>query len=568
MGNLLGMVGRWVGKNLLSLLLIMAVLVAAGLIQKEVEAYLLTRDAIAALRHGKAQLGADLSQQAMQSAQRAGRLKTEGDAALARRIAEIDHTLGQQSAGQGAPSDLAACVLLGGDACSRYFAGLRQGAEVALLAHEREVLASFRGAIALENAALELQRLRQLHVAVYADYRASEAAVAAFKRTHPSWWLPLSDAHRQLQPLVLQRDQLFARNKLAFEAFMRQQRALDALKKGAVVVAQWQHKVDIALLPLNEEIRSREHAYQQNGVARLFESVHTVIPTALTILLAIMLAPIGIKGFLYFVIAPIAARRAPITVLAGVSGHIDGVAGLLHGDADRLKISGVSQAITIDQSEELLIHPEYLQSSARLGQKDTRWLLDWSYPLSSLAAGLFGLTRIRTTSSDTTVVSATKDPLSEVGVIALPPGSALVFQPHRLIGVVQATDQPVHITRHWRLGSLNAWLTLQLRYLVFHGPVKLVVAGCRGVRVEAAGQGRSINQAATIGFSANLAYSTVRCETFGAYLLGKQELFNDHFDGGPGFYVYEEMPHGGQKTGLFGRGLEGFTDSVLKVFGV
>ncbi|MCK7502947.1 MAG: hypothetical protein MZV70_01815 [Desulfobacterales bacterium] len=33
-------------------------------------------------------------------------------------------------------------------------------------------------------------------------------------------------------------------------------------------------------------------------------------------------------------------------------------------------------------------------------------------------------------------------------------------------------DRPMQITRHWRLGSLSAWLTLQLRYIVFHGPAK------------------------------------------------------------------------------------------------
>ncbi len=50
--------------------------------------------------------------------------------------------------------------------------------------------------------------------------------------------------------------------------------------------------------------------------------------------------------------------------------------------------------------------------------------------------------------------------------------------------------------------------------------------------------------------------------------MGKQELFNDSFAGGDGFYVYEEMPHGRAKTGIFGRGIEGLTDSVLKVFGI
>ncbi len=111
-------------------------------------------------------------------------------------------------------------------------------------------------------------------------------------------------------------------------------------------------------------------------------------------------------------------------------------------------------------------------------------------------------------------------------------------------------------------------MELVLRFLIFHGPAKLIVKGCRGIRVEQAGKGRSINQAATIGFSANLAYSNTRCETFASYLMGKQELFNDKFAGENGFYFYEETPHFGKKTGITGRGIEGVTDSILKIFGI
>ena len=142
--------------------------------------------------------------------------------------------------------------------------------------------------------------------------------------------------------------------------------------------------------------------------------------------------------------------------------------------------------------------------------------------------------------------------------------------PVRLAGLVKPSDVPAVITRHWRLGSLHAWLTLQLRYLVFHGPCRLVLKGCRGVCAEEPqpGQPRLINQSATLGFSANLDYRTTRCETFISYLRGKEGLFNDLFGGGPGRFIYEQMPSAERRGGVTGRGLEGFADAVLKVFGI
>jgi uncharacterized protein (AIM24 family) len=125
----------------------------------------------------------------------------------------------------------------------------------------------------------------------------------------------------------------------------------------------------------------------------------------------------------------------------------------------------------------------------------------------------------------------------------------------------------VRIVPRWNLG-FGALVTLQFRYLVFQGPVRLVVGGCRGVRQEPAGSGRSIDQNQTVGFSANLDYAPRRSETFGAYLLGVNGLFNDSFAGGPGIYVYEEMPYSGRRAGVTGRGLEGVTDVLLKLFGI
>jgi uncharacterized protein (AIM24 family) len=177
------------------------------------------------------------------------------------------------------------------------------------------------------------------------------------------------------------------------------------------------------------------------------------------------------------------------------------------------------------------------------------------------------LTRVRATGAESGVVSSTRDPFSEVGVIALPAGSALVLHPRNLVGLKQSVDRPIRIRRRW-LFTLSALITLQFRYLIFEGPGTLIVQGNRGIRIEQAGRGRSIDQRATIGFSADLDYAPRRSETFGAYLMGLRGLFNDNFSGGSGFCVYEEMPYYGRRAGITGRGLEGLTDGLLKVFGI
>ena len=52
------------------------------------------------------------------------------------------------------------------------------------------------------------------------------------------------------------------------------------------------------------------------------------------------------------------------------------------------------------------------------------------------------------------------------------------------------------------------------------------------------------------------------------YLRGHEDLFNDLFAGGPGWFVYEEMPARDRRYGIAGRGLEGLADAFLKAFGI
>ena len=295
---------------------------------------------------------------------------------------------------------------------------------------------------------------------------------------------------------------------------------------------------------------------------KLLGAVSAQLPKALWILAGVMLAPVLIKALLYFVLAPLAQALRPIRILP--DDRAPAIPPPLR--------SAVSLSVEVAPDEEILVHPDFVQSSSLPARKQTQWFLNARLPFSSLAAGLFALTRIRPEGAEPTrvVVSSQNDPLGEIGLIELPAGAAMVVQPRSLAGVVKPVGVPVRITRHWRLGSLHAWLTLQLRYLVFHGPCRLILKGCRGVRAEQPepGRPRLINQSATLGFSANLDYRNTRCETFVAYLRGKEDLFNDLFAGGPGWFVYEELPAAGRRAGLTGRGLEGVTDAVLKAFGI
>jgi uncharacterized protein (AIM24 family) len=295
---------------------------------------------------------------------------------------------------------------------------------------------------------------------------------------------------------------------------------------------------------------------------RLLAAIQARLPLALAILAGVLLLPVLIKTFFYFVLAPLASRLPPIRILPNDQSPV----------VPQPLPSAVSVTIDIAPGDELLVQADFLQSSSRPASKRTQWFLNARLPFASLASGMYALTRIRPEGEASTraVVSSQQDAFGEVGIVELPEGAAMVLQPRSLAGVVKPAATPLRISRHWRLGSLHAWLTLQLRYLVFHGPCRLVLKGCRGVRAEEPqpGQPRLINQSATLGFSANLEYKTTRCETFVAYLRGKEDLFNDLFAGQPGRFIYEEMPAGGRRGGITGRGLEGLADAVLKAFGI
>jgi len=332
-----------------------------------------------------------------------------------------------------------------------------------------------------------------------------------------------------------------ATSRAALPAFAVDQQALDAVTQD-----------------LSDRLEQAGTAVTANWFARYASPVLRVLPVALMVLLSSFAAHFFIKLLFYYVLAPLAARRKPIQLEAAPA--VQGV---------QASASAVSQDIHLAPGEELLILPGFLQSSSTAAIKNTKLVLDWSCLWTSIVSGMLVLTRVRTSSrDDRVVVSSDVDAVSEIALVTIPSGAAMVFQPHGLVGVVYPSATPLKIERRWRLFSAHAWLTLQLRYLIFRGPVTLIVKGTRGVRVEPAGQGRIISQFATLGFSAHLHYATVRSETFWPYYHNQTPLLQDKFDGANGSYVYDETPRFGKAGGFFSRGLEGLTDAVMKVFGI
>lgn len=434
---------------------------------------------------------------------------------------------------------------------------------------------SLEAAEALQNSTAALRRLE--------DEARSKRAEADRLRAQ---WRQLSAAHPVAQqlpwsPVGAELDRLKAQvERLQQEAATahRRHREVAAAAVLSREVSDWlraRATLDLAQATL-QEARSQQaalaQALERNGwrrlqlqVKRFLDDKPGVFMIALAILLAAMFSRLAVKLLLYYVVAPLASRARPVRLLGAFEPRAFARAA---SPAAPGRISSESVTVQLAAGEELLVRPDCLQSSSERSGKRTAWLLNPKLPFTSLLSGMYLLTRVRAPEGDHLVLSPTHDAFDELCVIELPAGAAFVCQPRALAGVVQPLGSRVRVTRHWRLGSLHAWLTFQLRFLVFHGPCRLVLKGRRGVRMEAAGGGRLIDQAATLGFDASVPWSNTRCETFVPYWLGKDRLFNDRFGGIDGSYVYEERPLDRRGNALVGRGLEGLSETVLKLFGI
>ncbi len=281
---------------------------------------------------------------------------------------------------------------------------------------------------------------------------------------------------------------------------------------------------------------------------------------ALLILAALIVIPFLWKLAAYYLIAPITESSEPILLGAESPG----------GESVTATPSHPAQRIQLHENDVLMTKVDYLQGSMGGFEKKTKWLMDWRYPFSSMAAGLFMLTRIHNTgcASGQVTLSTSEDATEELAVLDIPQGKSMVFRPHYLVAVSHPLGQPPRIRSRWVFGKLHAWVNLRFRYLIIDGPAKLVFSAQRGVQVEEVlpeWPGRRVNSHLTAAFSPHLSHSPKRAETFIAYLRGKNALFDDFFQGHG--HVIQQQVTGGKRNPV-ARIWEGIFGAIGKVFGI
>lgn len=162
--------------------------------------------------------------------------------------------------------------------------------------------------------------------------------------------------------------------------------------------------------------------------------------------------------------------------------------------------------------------------------KETSPWWQWKALGISFASGMVPCTKV-TNPTDQPVRTALTSTQAEIEIaeIALDDQAEIVLHPRHIVAI----RGPIQAEARWRLFHLHAWLTGQIRYLIFRGPGSLYVAAPRGVdsfQVETPNRQR-ISQSLVVGFDTKLSYSVDRTETFWPYYRGVSSLFDDCFEG-------------------------------------
>ncbi len=242
------------------------------------------------------------------------------------------------------------------------------------------------------------------------------------------------------------------------------------------------------------------------------------LPWLAPTILALVLAPITWASILYFIVSPMAMMNRPLGFSSTPTEPMS------------LTVSGSKFDVVVHPGESLYTRNGLVTRrmvTNRLRMKTRVWRLN--RPGISFVAGLFPCTiATNDTEKPHSLTLSPSDPDLEIAELSLEEGSSIVLHPHNIVAI----KGPITVHVKWRIFSLNAWLTCQIRYLIFSGPGSLYLSAPRGIsEIEIGDATQAVEQHLVVGFDAGLQFSVRRTETFVPYLFGKVALFEDSFSG-------------------------------------
>jgi len=371
---------HWLGKQFMSLLVIILILIVGGYLYSGIQSYLKSSEQMNSLETGRSSLKDLQIELEAQAKRQVESIDKKSRETLDRRIAEIDRAINGLESQRH--TDLERKIaFVKGDFAEDFAVDLR----IDLLKQEREHLVQAKAAIdrveALVKGRAELERLRIVSRSVYGQLLQVRHQIDVLVRDSPyQSKIPGTEAHQNLGFLQDQDNKLLQQNQNASDAYWSLNRSLSVLEKTQklplfVPTRTAYEKINA---DLQEKIAQKKVELVENWISRYVDPALSVLPTALLILVASVLSPLVIKGVFYYVIAPLAAGRKPIRLAAESNGDIHFAR---HATTDGRNTSSVSMATTVSRDEELLVHPEYLRSTAENSVKSTKWLLNNGYPV-------------------------------------------------------------------------------------------------------------------------------------------------------------------------------------------
>ena len=384
-------------------------------------------------------------------------------------------------------------------------------------------------------------------------------------------------ARARVSTAVADLDRLKKRFGAADDGLMDANRRLTAHQQDEQRQLKTMGKLDDRVDDVRKKLVSSAMGKLLSARAFLWSEFKKAILSILLIVLGVIMMPIVWKAFWFYLMMPKINRRPPLRLSLEERGQ-----------ATVTEARG-SLEVPLEQGRPLAVRASWLvgvgDGPGRVVRR-TRIFWRTGSPFVSYAASLFLLTELQATGAGPgastpdgdpdqddsaptrtgqarAVIAPQRDPDMYICRLELTDHPGFVIHPRHVVGIMG----DIQLKRRWRIFSLHALATRQVRFLMFSGTGTVFLTGRGGVTaMEAEQAAMKLEEQAVAGFDGRLAYRSVRTETFLPYLLGRTALVDDTFEG-KGLFLREGVTGADVRVTPMERGVNGVLAALGKFLG-